>query len=241
MATVITNLLSVIPWIGPDFVEFIWGGFSVRNATLNRFYSLHYLLPFVLSALVAMHLLSLHENGSGNPRGVTGNPDRITFNPYYSYKDLVTLFAFFLALSIIVFYYPNVLSHSDNYIPANPMQTPASIVPEWYLLPFYAILRAVTISKMAGVVAMFGSLLILFMMPLLDVSKTRGSATRPIFKVAYWLFVANFFALMTLGAEHVEAPFVLLSQIRTAIYFIWFIIFIPVIGIIENITLKFDN
>ena len=130
-ATVITNLLSAIPWIGQDFVQFVWGGFSVNNATLNRFFSLHYLLPFILAALAAMHLLALHEHGSSNPLGVSGNTDRLPFHPYFTFKDLVTAFVFLLTLSLIVFYAPNLLGHSDNYIPANPMQTPPSIVPEW--------------------------------------------------------------------------------------------------------------
>ena len=134
MATVITNLLSAIPWIGEDFVQLVWGGFSVSNATLNRFFSLHYLLPFILAALAAMHLLTLHHDGSSNPLGVTGNIDRLPFHPYFVFKDLVTVFLLLLCISIFVFYYPNALGHSDNYIPANPMQTPPSIVPEWYLL-----------------------------------------------------------------------------------------------------------
>lgn len=133
MATVITNLLSAIPYIGVDFVEFVWGGFSVGNATLNRFFSLHYLLPFVLAALVALHFLTLHEHGSGNPLGVSGNIDRYSMHPYFTFKDLVTVYLFLLVLAIIVFYYPNLMGHSDNYIPANPMSTPASIVPEWYV------------------------------------------------------------------------------------------------------------
>ncbi|MCL6362632.1 cytochrome b, partial [Pectobacterium polaris] len=152
-ATVITNLMSAIPWIGQDIVEFIWGGFSVSNATLNRFFSLHYLLPFVLAALIIMHMIALHESGSNNPVGVTGNLDRLAMHPYFIFKDLVTIVAFFLVLSLFVFYAPNVLGHSDNYIPANPMQTPASIVPEWYLLPFYAILRSIP-NKLLGVLAM---------------------------------------------------------------------------------------
>ncbi len=131
MATVITNLLSAIPWIGPDFVEFVWGGFSVNNATLNRFFSLHYLLPFILAALVVGHLLTLHQHGSSNPLGISGNLDRLPFHPYFTFKDLVTIIFFILTLSIFIFYYPNVLGHSDNYILANPMQTPPSIVPEW--------------------------------------------------------------------------------------------------------------
>ena len=135
-ATVITNLMSAIPWVGQDIVEFIWGGFSVNNATLNRFFSLHYILPFVLAALIVAHLIALHIHGSNNPNGVSSHSDRYAFYPYFVFKDLVTIFAFFLILSVFVFFYPNALGHSDNYIPANPMVTPASIVPEWYLLPF---------------------------------------------------------------------------------------------------------
>ena len=159
-ATVITNLFSAIPFFGHDLVELIWGGFSVSNATLNRFFSLHFLLPFLLAALVVAHFIALHTHGSGNPNGISSNNDRYPFHPYFVFKDLVTVFVFLLLLSIMVFFYPNVLGHSDNYIPANPMSTPSSIVPEWYLLPFYAILRSIP-NKLLGVVAMFGSLLIL--------------------------------------------------------------------------------
>ena len=159
-ATVITNLMSAIPWIGQDVVQTLWGGFSVSNATLNRFFSLHFVLPFVLAALAAMHLLTLHEHGSSNPLGVSGNADRLPFHPYFTFKDLVTIFAALLAIMLVVAFAPNALGHSDNYIPANPMQTPPSIVPEWYLLPFYAILRSIP-NKLLGVIAMFASLLIL--------------------------------------------------------------------------------
>ena len=239
-ATVITNLLSAIPWIGQDFVQFVWGGFSVNNATLNRFYSLHFLLPFVLSALAAMHLLTLHEHGSGNPLGVSGNTDRIPFHPYFTFKDLVTIFAFLLVLSVVVFYVPNMLGHSDNYIPANPMATPASIVPEWYLLPFYAILRSIP-NKLAGVIAMFVSLLILLAMPLLDTSRLRGAQFRPIYRFFYWGFVANFGMLMYLGACHVEEPFIMVGQMCTTYYFFHFIVILPVIGLIENTLLGLAN
>lgn len=232
-ATVITNLLSAIPWIGQDFVEFVWGGFSVNNATLNRFFSLHYLLPFVLAALSAMHLLTLHEHGSSNPLGISGNTDRIPFHPYLVFKDLVTIFLFFLLLGLFVFYMPNALGHSDNYIPANPMQTPASIVPEWYLLPFYAILRSIP-NKLAGVLAMFGSLLILLAMPILDTSRVRGSQFRPFMRFAFWLFVANFFILMFIGSQHVESPYVEIGAAATFFYFAWFVIIVPVVGIVEN-------
>lgn len=232
-ATVITNLLSAIPVFGQDIVEFVWGGFSVNNATLNRFFSLHYLLPFVLAALAVAHLIAVHEHGSNNPNGVASNSDRIAFHPYLIFKDLVTIFAFFLALSIIVFFYPNVLGHSDNYIPADPMVTPASIVPEWYLLPFYAILRSIP-NKLLGVIAMFGSLLILLVLPLTDVSRIRGNQFRPAMKLAFWFFVVNFIILMWIGSQHPESPYVEIGQFSTAFYFLWFLVIVPAIGVAEN-------
>lgn len=232
-ATVITNLLSAVPVFGKDLVELIWGGFSVSNATLNRFFSLHFLLPFVLAALAAGHLLALHEHGSSNPNGVTGNGDRYTMHPYFTFKDLVTIFLFFLALSVIVCFYPNLLGHSDNYIPANPMQTPPSIVPEWYLLPYYAILRSIP-NKLLGVLAMFGSLLILLVLPFTDLSRVRGSQFRPAMKLAHWLFIVNFFILMWIGSQHPNPPFVEIGQISTAFYFAWFLIIVPVVGVFEN-------
>lgn len=231
--TVITNMLSAIPWIGGDFVEFVWGGFSVNNATLNRFFSLHYLLPFILAALAILHLMTLHVNGSGNPLGVSSNSDRIPMHPYYMFKDLITIFLFFLAMAIIVFYLPNVMGHSDNYIPANPMQTPPSIVPEWYLLPYYAILRSIP-NKLLGVIAMLASLLILLAMPILDTARVRGSQFRPLMRFAFWVFVTDFFLLMYLGSQHAEEPYITIGMIATAIYFGWFIVLLPVIGIIEN-------
>ena len=169
-ATVITNLMSAIPWIGQDIVEFIWGGFSVNNATLNRFFALHFVLPFILAALVLMHLIALHDTaGSSNPLGVSGNYDRIPFAPYYIFKDLITIFLFIFVLSIFVFFMPNVLGDSENYVMANPMQTPPAIVPEWYLLPFYAILRSIP-NKLLGVIAMFTAILVLLIMPFTDLS-----------------------------------------------------------------------
>ena len=237
-ATVITNLLSAIPVFGQDIVELIWGGFSVSNATLNRFFSLHYILPFLLAALAVAHLMALHIHGSNNPNGVNGGGDRYAFYPYFIFKDLVTIFAFFLVLSIMVFFYPNALGHSDNYIPANPMSTPASIVPEWYLLPFYAILRSIP-NKLLGVIAMFGSLLILLVLPFTDMSRTRGSQFSPFKKFAFWSLVVDFAILMWIGSQHPEEPFVLIGQIATAYYFSWFVIVIPVIGILENTMADF--
>jgi len=232
-ATVITNMLSAIPWIGQDFVQFVWGGFSVNNATLNRFFSLHYLLPFVLAALAVMHMISLHQHGSSNPLGVSSNADKLPMHPYYLFKDLVTIFLFFLVLSLFVFYMPNALGHSDNYIPANPMQTPPSIVPEWYLLPYYAILRSIP-NKLAGVAGMLGSLLILLAMPILDTSRVRGSQFRPLMRFAFWAFITDFFLLMYLGSQHAEEPYITVGAIATVFYFGWFVVVVPVVGIVEN-------
>lgn len=232
-ATVITNLLSAIPYFGQDLVELIWGGFSVSNATLNRFFSLHFVLPFVLAALALAHLIALHTHGSNNPNGISANVDRLPMHPYFTFKDLVTIFAFFLILSIMVFFYPNALGHSDNYIPANPMSTPASIVPEWYLLPFYAILRSIP-NKLLGVVAMFGSLLILLVLPITDLGRIRGSQFRPLMRLAFWSFVVNFVILVWIGSQHPEEPFVFIGQVATAYYFAWFLVIVPAIGIFEN-------
>jgi ubiquinol-cytochrome c reductase cytochrome b subunit len=183
-----------------------------------------------------MHLLTLHEHGSSNPLGVSSNTDRLPFHPYFVFKDLVTVFVFLLALAVIIFYAPNLMGHSDNYIPANPMQTPPSIVPEWYLLPFYAILRSIP-NKLLGVIAMLVSLLILLAMPLLDTSRVRGSQFRPLMRWAFWLFVSNFFVLMFIGSQHVEEPFITIGALSTVFYFAWFLILVPAIGIIENTLL----
>jgi ubiquinol-cytochrome c reductase cytochrome b subunit len=233
-ATVITNLMSAIPWIGQDIVEFLWGGFSVNDATLNRFFALHFVLPFVLAALVLMHLIALHDSaGSGNPLGVSGNYDRLPFAPYFLFKDLVTIFLFIIVLSVFVFFMPNVLGDSENYVVANPMQTPPAIVPEWYLLPFYAILRSIP-NKLLGVIAMFGAILMLLTMPYTDLSKTRGIQFRPLSKIAFYIFIANFLILMVLGAKHVESPFIEFGQISTVIYFSHFLIIVPLVSLLEN-------
>jgi ubiquinol-cytochrome c reductase cytochrome b subunit len=233
-ATVITNLMSAIPWIGQDVVEFIWGGFSVNNATLNRFFSLHFVLPFVLAALALMHLIALHDTaGSGNPLGISGNYDRLPFAPYFIFKDLVTIFLFIIVLCVFVFFMPNALGDSENYVMANPMQTPPSIVPEWYLLPFYAILRSIP-NKLLGVIAMVAAILILLAMPFTDLSKTRGVQFRPLSKLAFFIFVSNFLILMQLGAKHVESPFIEFGQISTVIYFSYFLIIMPLVSLLEN-------
>ena len=232
-ATVITNLLSAIPVFGQDIVELIWGGFSVSNATLNRFFSLHYILPFVLAALVVAHFMALHIHGSNNPNGVTAHADRYPMYPFFIFKDLVTVFAFFLVLSIFVFFYPNLLGHSDNYIPADPMVTPVSIVPEWYLLPFYAILRSIP-NKLLGVLAMFGALLIFLILPLTDISRIRGNQFRPAMKFAFWFFVVNFIILFWIGYQHPDSPYLEIGQVATAFYFSYFLIIVPFIGVAEN-------
>jgi ubiquinol-cytochrome c reductase cytochrome b subunit len=233
-ATVITNLMSAIPWVGQDIVQFIWGGFSVNNATLNRFFALHFVLPFVLAALALMHLIALHDSaGSGNPLGMSGNSDRLPFAPYFIFKDLITIFLFIIILSIFLFFMPNALGDSENYVMANPMQTPPAIVPEWYLLPFYAILRSIP-NKLLGVIAMFSALLILLAMPYTDMSKIRGMQFRPFSKIAFYIFVANFLILMQLGAKHVESPFIEFGQISTLLYFSHFLIIMPIITSLEN-------
>lgn len=240
-ATVITNLISAIPWIGQDIVEFIWGGFSVNNATLNRFFALHFVLPFILIALVLMHLIALHDTaGSSNPLGISGNYDRIPFAPYYLFKDLITIFIFIIGLSLFVFFMPNVLGDSENYIMANPMQTPAAIVPEWYLLPFYAILRSIP-NKFLGVVTMFAALLIILILPYTDLGKTKGLQYRPINKAVFWMFVLNFLILLQLGAKHVESPYIELGQISTVLYFSYFLFILPGLSLIENVFSYLKN
>ena len=240
-ATVITNLMSAIPWVGQDIVEFIWGGFSVNNATLNRFFALHFVLPFVLAALALMHLISLHDSaGSSNPIGVSGNYDRVPFAPYFIFKDLITIFLFILVLSVFVFFMPNVLGDCENYVMANPMQTPPAIVPEWYLLPFYAILRSIP-NKLLGVIAMFAALLVLLILPFADLSRSKGLQFRPLSKIGFYIFIANFLILMQLGAKHVESPFIEFGQISTVIYFSYYLIFVPALSLIENSLMELGD
>ena len=240
-ATVITNLMSAIPWIGQDIVEFVWGGFSVNNATLNRFFSLHFVLPFVLAALAMMHLMSLHDSaGSNNPLGISGNYDKVPFHPYFIFKDLITIFAFMWVLSLFVFFLPNVLGDSENYVMANPMQTPPAIVPEWYLLPFYAILRSIP-NKLAGVIAMFMAILVILFMAFGDLGKLRGFEFKPLNKTTFFLFVANFILLMILGAKHVESPFIELGQLATLVYFGYFFIIVPGTSLLENSMTDLDT
>ena len=217
-ATVITNLFSAIPLIGKDIVDWLWGGFAVDNPTLNRFFSLHFTFPFIIVGAVLIHLILLHEVGSNNPLGITLKTENIPFYPYFYTKDLFGLIILFLIFFIFIFYYPNTLGHPDNYIEANPMKTPLHIVPEWYFLPFYAILRSIP-NKIGGVIAMFGSLIILLTIPFINSSEIRSTAFRPIFKVCYWLLVLAFLLLGWVGQCPVEYPYTEIGVISMIYYF----------------------
>jgi ubiquinol-cytochrome c reductase cytochrome b subunit len=232
-ATVITNLFSAVPLIGGSIVEWLWGGFSVSNATLNRFFSLHYLMPFVIVGLVIIHLALLHDVGSNNPLGINTNVETISFYPYFYVKDLFSFFIFLFLFSVVVFFYPNVLGHSDNYIPANPMSTPSHIVPEWYFLPFYAILRSIP-DKLGGVVAMISSILILLLLPILNTSLIRSSKFRPLFAFSFWFLVSDFLILGWIGQKPVETPYMEIGQFATVFYFVYILILIPFIGWLET-------
>ena len=234
-ATVITNLFSAIPIFGEGIVTWLWGGFSVENPTLSRFFSLHYLLPFVIVGVALLHYIALHRFGSNNPLGIdaSGKQDTISFHPYYTYKDLFGLVVFLLVFASAVFFYPNFLGHPDNYIPANPLQTPAHIVPEWYFLPFYAILRAVP-DKLGGVVLMFGSIAVLFVLPWLDKSPVRSGRFRPIFKVFFWLLLVDCAVLGYLGAKPAEGVYVVWARLATAWYFLHFLVVLPVLSRVER-------
>jgi quinol-cytochrome oxidoreductase complex cytochrome b subunit len=234
-ATVITNLFSAIPLVGEHVVTWLWGGFSVDNPTLNRFFALHYLLPFVIFAVVVLHIVALHRFGSNNPLGidVKGPQDTIPFHPYYTVKDAFGLFVFLIPFAFFIFFAPNFLGHPDNYIPANPLVTPAHIVPEWYFLPFYAILRAVP-DKLFGVLAMFGAIAVLFILPWLDRSPVRSGSFRPVFKIFFWLLFIDCIALTWLGGKPAEGWYVTASRIATVYYFAYFLVVLPLLSIFET-------
>ena len=234
-ATVITNLFSAIPFVGESIVTFLWGGFSVDNPTLNRFFSLHYLMPFLIAGVVVLHIVALHRFGSNNPIGIDakGPQDTISFHPYYTIKDMVGIAMFLLLLAVAVFFFPNAMGHPDNYIPANPMQTPAHIVPEWYFLPFYAILRAVP-DKLGGVLLMFAAIFVLFVLPWLDRSPVRSARFRPMFRIFFWLLFIDCIALGYLGGKPAEGVYVLLSRLATAWYFLHFLVILPLLSVFET-------
>jgi ubiquinol-cytochrome c reductase cytochrome b/c1 subunit len=234
-AKVITNLFSAIPFVGDSITTLLWGGYSVDNPTLNRFFSLHYLLPFVLAALVVLHIWALHVPGNNNPTGVSvkSSQDTLPFHPYYTMKDAFAIVVFLMFYAAWVFFAPNYLGHAINYQEANPLVTPAHIVPEWYYLPFYAILRAVP-DKLGGVIAMFGSILILFALPWLDTSKVRSGNYRPLFKGFFWIFAIVCVALGYLGSKPAEGLYVVFSRILTVYYFAHFLVILPLLGLLET-------
>lgn len=235
-ATVITNLFSAIPLVGENVVLWLWGGFAVDNPTLNRFFSLHYLLPFMIFGVVILHVWALHVTGQTNPTGVEvkQKSDTLPFTPYATVKDLFAMVVFFGVFAYFLFYLPNYLGHADNYIEANPLVTPAHIVPEWYFLPFYAILRAVP-DKLGGVILMFGAIAVLFVLPWLDTSKVRSGAFRSVwFKTAFWVFAVNAVILGWLGSQPAEGIFVILARVTTAYYFAYFLIILPLLGLFET-------
>jgi len=234
-ATVITNLFSAIPVVGESVVTWLWGGFAVDNPTLNRFFALHYLLPFVIVAVVALHVVALHVHGSNNPLGIDpkGPQDTVPFHPYYTIKDGFGLTVFLIIYAIFVFFMPNALGEPVNYVPANPLATPNEIVPEWYLLPFYAILRAIP-DKLSGVIAMFSSIGLLFLLPWLDTSRVRSCTFRPIYKWFVPVLVIDVLVLGYCGAHPPEGYFVPLARVATFYYFFHFLILLPVLGKIER-------
>ena len=239
-ATVITSLVTAVPIVGQTIVDWLWGGFTINNATLNRFFSLHFFVPFVIAGVSLLHLALLHKDGSTNPLGVDSGVDKVPFYPYFFVKDLFALVCFLFFFGIFVFYFPNVLGHPDNYIPADPMQTPAHIVPEWYFLPFYAVLRSIP-DKLGGVAAMIGAILILLVIPFTNTSEVRSTTFRPIFKIFYWLFIADFIILGWIGQKPVKDIYILVGQIATVYYFLFFTLLIPFIGILETKLIHFKK
>lgn len=236
-ATVITSMVTAIPIAGQPIVEWLWGGFTVGNPTLKRFFSIHFTLPFIIAGVTLIHLILLHKDGSNNPIGSDSGIDDVPFYPYFAVKDIFALSCFLVFFGTFVFYFPNVLNHPDNYIPADPLQTPAHVVPEWYFLAFYAILRSIP-HKAGGIVAMVGAILVLMLIPFTNKSYVRNTTYRPIFKFFFWLFIADYVILTWIGQKPVRNAFVFVGQVATFYYFFFFLVLLPVIGKIETILVN---
>nr|AAL16657.1 cytochrome b [Numenius phaeopus] len=237
-ATVITNLFSAIPYIGQTLVEWAWGGFSVDNPTLTRFFALHFLLPFMIAGLTLIHLTFLHETGSNNPLGISSNSDKIPFHPYFSLKDILGFIIMFLPLLTLALFSPNLLGDPENFTPANPLVTPPHIKPEWYFLFAYAILRSIP-NKLGGVLALAASVLVLFLTPLLHKSKQRTMTFRPLSQLLFWTLVANLFILTWVGSQPVEHPFIIIGQLASLTYFTILLLLFPLTATLENKMLNY--